>query len=144
MNIQQIVAAPMAINPIRCRTIKKIKSKGERRLYRVAYKYLIGDTKVDFEKIYKEFKFIYAFIDEKPVGLIEYEQTKNATHLNMVYVLSKYRQLGIMRRMFRHIFRNHDVLVWKSSTEAKKAYAKIGATVNCGVCMRLKKEDFIK
>lgn len=127
-------------NRIYCKRIKIIKGRLEKCVYSRAYHELCGSQHIIFNKLDNDLEFIYAYINKKPIGVIElYTDDRDITNLNMVYVLKTYRRKGVMRSMFKHILKKNDRLEWTSSYDATEAYLKIGATRRTGSLFKMEK-----
>lgn len=122
---------------IYCRKVKKIKDSSQKRVFRAAHYVLCGSSRVDFDDAEAKENFIFAYINGKPVGVIEYYSDKSTGHLSMVYTLTKYRKCGIMRAMIKRLLKDYKNLIWSSTPSAKPAYLKIGARVKCGSIMTI-------
>ena len=127
-----------------CKLYKTIEDSPARRLYITANRAVYGDTNLSFNEYEDGSKFLCALVDGKPVGIIVYLTKKKITYLNLVYVMTKYRKKGIMRKMFKYILKEKEILEWRSATSAIPAYKSVGAKrISNSSSFRITKEDLI-
>lgn len=96
-----------------------------------AEKWFLKKKFVSHKILFEDRPYIYCTDGEKIIGLLIYSFESTCVNVELIYVSSRYRRCGLMRKMMKKIPGTKKLLwgVHLYNTRAIRAYLKIGATL---------------